>query len=125
MSQLCVYVSQVGITLFSNDIQCNMMESSSILLSFTLMEVLIMMYMYIVEVIRSLLDPTRTYRQLCSLAISSVFPSLGSRGNAAILRPTEVNCCKRMPFKDHQNTQVLNSTGNTYSHARLLNNVCF
>lgn len=125
MSQLCVYGSQVGITLFSNDIQCNMMESSSILLSFTLMEVLIMMYMYIVEVIRSLLDPTRTYRQLCSLAISSVFPSLGSRGNAAILRPTEVNCCKRMPFKDHQNTQVLNSTGNTYSHARLLNNVCF
>lgn len=123
MSQLCVYVSQVGITLFRNDIQCNMMESSSILLSFTLMEVLIMMY--IVKVIRSLLDPTRTYRQLCSLAISSVFPSLGSRGNAAILRPTEVNCCKRMPFKDHQNTQVLNSTGNTYSHARLLNNVCF
>lgn len=52
MSQLCVYVSQVGITLFSNDIQCNMMEPSSILLSFTLMEILILMYN--VEVIHSL-----------------------------------------------------------------------
>lgn len=57
---------------------------------------------YIAEVNRSLLDSMRTYRQLCSLAISSVFPSLGSRGNAAILRPTGVNCCKRVPFKDHQ-----------------------
>lgn len=61
-----------------------------------------MMYMFIVEVIYSLLELRRIYRQLCFLVISSVFLSLGLRGNVVILWLIGVNCCKRMLFKDYQ-----------------------